>query len=183
MVQEKDERGAAMLNRKGGEGGDEALKRTAATSRSAPRESETIVSQGPLAGRRSERCIIGRRTTATAQPFSPAHHSMDDVVAYLDRQENMEVLKRIKLGGTRPFSNDGRSVGEIVVAAIDEGRAQKLRTSAPPDLIIERDSMLYAADFLPVSARTAQVGALLPLRSAATEVAIRVTGERDQPLA
>jgi subtilisin len=183
MVQEKDERGAAMLNKKGGEGGEDALKRTATGSRSAPRESETIVSQAPPAGRRSERCIIGRRSAATTQPFSQAHHSMDDVVAYLDRQENMEVLKRIRLGGTRPFSNDGRSVGEIVVATIAEGRAQKLRTGAPPDLIIERDSMLYAADFLPVSARTAQVGALLPLRSAATEVSIRVIGERDQPLA
>jgi len=116
MVQEKDERGATMLNKKGGES-DDASKRTAANSRAAPRESETIMSQAPLAGRRSERCIIGRRTIATAQAFSQAHHSMDDVVAYLDRQENMEVLKRIKLGGTRPFSNDGRSVGEIVVDA------------------------------------------------------------------
>jgi hypothetical protein len=118
-----------------------------------------------------------------APAFVPAHHSMDDVVAYLDRQENIEVLKRIKLGGTRPFTADGRSLGEIVVAAIDEGKAQRLRAGAPPDLIIERDSMLSGADFLPISARAAQIGTLLPLRSAATEICIRVIGERDQPLA
>ena len=74
MVQEKDERGAAMLNKRGGEGGEDALKRTATGSRSAPRESETIVSQAPPAGRRSERCIIGRRSAATPQPITGMEH-------------------------------------------------------------------------------------------------------------
>jgi subtilisin len=183
MAQEKDERGAAMLNRKTGDGGDDALKRSAANSRTAPREPESVVPQAPPSGRRPERFIIGSRMAAMSPAFEQPHHSMDDVVAYLDRQENMEVLKRIKMGGTRPFTADGRSVGEIVVAAIDEGKAQRLRIGAPPDLIIERDSMLSGADYLPVSARAAQGGTLLPLRSAAIEVAIRVIGERDQPLA
>ena len=169
MAHEKDERGAA---------------RTAASSRSAPRESENAAAaQAPPSGRRAERYLIGSRIAAMTHAFDPPHRSMDDVVAYLDRQEHIEVLKRIKLGGTRPFSVDGRSMGEIVVAAMEEGKAQRLRVGAPPDLIIERDSMLSGADYLPVSARAAQSGTLLPLRSTAIEVAIRVIGERDQPLA
>ncbi len=183
MAQEKDERGATMLSKKTGEGGDDALKRTAANSRTAPRESEGVAPQTPTAGRRPERYIIGSRTAAMTQAFGQPRHSMDDVVAYLTRQGNMEVLKRIKLGGTRPFTADGRSEGEIVVASIDEGKAQRLRASAPLDLIIERDSLLFGADYLPVSARAAQGGTLLSLRSAAIEVAIRVIGEREQPLA
>ncbi len=127
-----------MLSKKIGEGGDESLKRTTAHSRSGTRESESVVPQAPTSGRRPERYIIGSRTSATTQAFVQPHHSMDDVVGYLDRQENMEVLKRIKLGGTRPFTVDGRSVGEIVVAAIDEGKAQRLRAGAPPDLLKRR---------------------------------------------
>jgi subtilisin len=183
MAQEKDERGAHLLNRKAGEGGDDALKRTAAHARSAPREPGSGVSQAAASDRRPERYIIGSRTLLTAQASGQPRHSMDDVVAYLERQEHVEVLKRIRLGGTRPFSVDDRSVGEIVVATIDEGKAQRLRTGAPPDLIIERDWMLSCADYLPVSARAPQMGTLLPLHSAATEVAIRVMGERDKPLA
>ncbi len=169
MAQEKDERGATAHGKKTGD-------------RSAPREPEASVASVPSSGRQAERYIIGRRASASAHAFNQTHHSMDDVVAYLDRQEDMEVLKRIKMGGTQPFTIDGRSVGEIVVAAIHEGKAQRLRLSAPADLIIERDSALSGADYLPVSARSAQLGTLLPLRSAATEVSVRVIGDRDQPL-
>jgi subtilisin len=167
MAQEKDDRGA----------------RTAAHSRSASRESGNGVPHSPPSGKRPERYIIGTRTSAMATAFVQPQHSMDDVVAYLEGQGDVEVLKRIRLGGTRPFSVDGRSIGEIVVATIDEGKAQRLRTGAPPDLIIERDSMLSCADYLPIPGRAAQIGTLLPLRSAATDVVIRVIGERDQPLA
>src|ERR1700677_1312560 len=123
MAQEKDDRGA----------------RTTAHARSAPRESGNGVPHAPPSGKRPERYIIGTRTSATATAFVQPQRSMDDVVAYLEGQGDVEVLKRIRLGGTRPFSVDGRSIGEIVVATIDEGKAQRLRTGAPPDLIIERD--------------------------------------------
>src|SRR5438046_10520895 len=78
---------------------------------------------------------------------------------------------------------DGGSASEVVVAKIDEGNAQRLRATAPPHLIIERDSLLACADYLSLPARIAPIGTLLPLRSIATEVSIRVIGERDQPLA
>ncbi|MGC1457150.1 MAG: S8 family serine peptidase [Steroidobacteraceae bacterium] len=184
MAQEKDERGAAIL-RKSSDGGDDALnlKRTAANSRSAHRESGNGVPQSQPSGKRPERYMIGTRTCATAQAFVQPQHTMDDVVTYLDRQGDVEVLKRLKLGGIRPFTVDGRSTTEIVVATIDETKAQRLRAGAPPDLIIERDSMLACADYLPLPGRAAQIGTLLPLRCAATDVVIRVIGDRDQPLA
>lgn len=141
MAHEKDERGAAML-KKTTDAGDDFSKKAAANPRSAPRESGNGAPQPPPSGRRPERYIIGTRTSITAPAFLQPQHSMDDVVTYLEQQGNVEVLKRIKLGGTRPFTVDGRSVGEIVLATIDEGKAQRLRAGAPPDLIIERDSML-----------------------------------------
>jgi hypothetical protein len=151
MAQEKDDRGAAMF-KKTSEAGDDSHKRAAAHARSAPRETGNGNPQVPPSARRPERYIIGTRTVP-AQAFFQPQHSMDDVVAYLDGQENVEVLKRVKLGVTRPFTVDGRSVGEVVVATMDEGKAQRLRAGAPPALIIERDSMLSCADYLPISAR------------------------------
>ena len=181
MAQERDERPGAAI-RKTSEAGDDSMRRTTATpGRSVPRES----GHGGLAasppGRRRERYVIGTRIAHGGQPFAYPPYSMDNVVEYLSHQENVEVLKRIKLGGTQPFS--GRSVSEVVVAKIDEVKAQRLRSVAPAHLIIERDSLLACADYLSVPARGAPIGTLLPLRSVATDVSIRVIGERDQPLA
>ena len=47
---------------------------------------------------------------------------------YLGRQENVEIVRRIKLGGAQPFVAGGRGTNELVVAKIDEGKAQRLRT-------------------------------------------------------
>jgi subtilisin len=174
MAQERDERPGAAI-RKTSEAGDDSMRRTMATpGRSVPRESGNGGLAASPPGRRRERYVIGTR-------FAYPQYSLDNVVEYLSRQENVEVLKRIKLGGTQPFS--GRSVSEVVVAKIDEGKAQRLQTVVPPHLIIERDSLLACADYLSVPARLAPIGTLLPLRSVATDVSIRVIGERDQPLA
>jgi subtilisin len=43
--------------------------------------------------------------------------------------------------------------------------------------------LLACADYLSVPARVPPIGTLLPLRSVATDISIRVVGERDQPLA
>jgi subtilisin len=185
MAQEKEERPSAAM-RKTSEAGDDSARRTAGTqSRSVPRESVNGGDAGLAAsppGRRRERYVIGTRTAPGGQTLH-SQQSMDDVVQYLSRQENVEVIERIKLGGTQPFTVDGSSVNEVVVAEIDEGKAQRLRSAAPPHLIIERDSLLSCADYLSVPARVMPIGTLLPLRSIATDVSIRVIGERDQPLA
>jgi subtilisin len=109
--------------------------------------------------------------------------SMDDVVEYLGGQEDVEILRRLKLGGVQPFTSSGRSVSEAVVVEIDEAKAQRLRAMAPPHLVIERDALLVCADYLSVPLRVAPIGTGLPLRLMATDIVVRVLGERDQPLA
>jgi subtilisin len=195
MAQEKDERPGAAA-RKPGENGEEGARKSAATGATAgaaagaipgrpgsrgPEGTEEGGVRSPLA-RRRERYLIGRRAAA-APPFAPPAHSMDDVVAYLNRLENVEVVKRLSLGGARPFSADGHATDELVVAKLEDDRAQWLRSVAPPHLVIERDAPLGCADYLSSPLRSAPLAALLPLRSVATEVIVRVLGERDQPLA
>src|SRR5438309_8395035 len=181
MAQEKEERHGAAA-KKTSEAADDSIRRSTGTQ-SRYREPASGGPDTSIPGRRRGRYLIGTRTAPGGRPFAHPQFSMDSVVEYLTHQENVEVLKRIKLGGTQPFMTDGRSVSEVVVAKIDEGKAQRLRAAAPPHLIIERDSLLACADYLSLPARIAPIGTLLPLRSIATEVSIRVTGERDQPLA
>ena len=174
MAQEKEERLGATT-RKGGE-----------ASRPSHRESASGAESGLAAsapGRRRERYLIGVRTLPGGQLFADARQSIDQVVEYLGQVENVEVVKRMRFGGALPFAAGGRSVSEVVVAKIDEAKAQRLRSSAPPHLIIEPDGLLTGTDCLPVAARATPLGTLLPLRSVATEISIRVLGERDQPLA
>jgi subtilisin family serine protease len=185
MAQEKEDRlGAAV--KKTGEAGEDSMRRTGTQGRSTARETGNGGDGGLVAsppGRRRERYIIGTRTAPGGQPMVQLQQSMDEVVQYLNRQENVEVVKRIKLGGPQPFTANGHSVNEVVVAKIDEVKAQRLRALAPPHLIIERDSLLACADYQSVPMRVAPIGTLLPLRSVATDISIRVIGERDQPLA
>jgi subtilisin len=190
MAPEKDERTPGGAGRKAGEAGEDSARRTAGQTpgqtRSGLRESSNGGDGGLAAshpGSRRGRYLIGLRAARAAPPLTYPTPSMDDVVGYLSRQEGVEILKRIKLGGSQPFTTDGRSAGEVVVAKIDEVRAQRLKTLAPPHLIIEPDSWLDGADYLSLPVRVAPLGTLLPLRAVATEVTVRVVGERDQPLA
>lgn len=183
MAQEKEERPNVTAKRMS-EIGDDATKRTAgAQNRSPLRESANDGDGGLTAhpGQRRERYIIGMRTSGSAAIYP--QQSMDDVAQYLGRQENVEVVKRIKLGGAQPFTADGRSRNELVVAKIDTAKVQRLLAVIPPHLIIERDSLLACADYFSAPARLPPIGTSLPLRSVATDISIRVTGERDQPLA
>jgi subtilisin len=185
MAQDKDERPSASIKKMSETADDSVRRPTGTQSRHAPRESGDGADGGfatTSPGRRSERYLIGTRTAPGIQALAPLQHSMDEIVQYLSQQEDVEVLKRIKLGGTQPFTADGSSVSEVVVARIDEGKAQRLRAVAPPHLIIERDSLLACADYVSLP-RVMPMGTLLPLRSTPTEVAIRVVGERDQALA
>lgn len=136
-----------------------------------------------VAGRRREQYLIGTRTSPNSQTLARAQHSMDEVVEYLSRQEHVEVVKRIKLGGSRPFAAKSESVDEVVIARIDESKAQRLRDAAPSHLIIERDALLQRADYFAVPSRSTPIGMLLPLQPVATEVSIRIVGAQDQPLA
>ena len=154
MVQEKDERAGLALSK--AEAGDDSTRRASRTAgRPGPRESAGGANGGELAatlpGKRREHYIIGTRTPPDGQLFAPEQaHSMDEVIEYLGRQENVEVIKRLKLGSAQPFTASGRGVSEVVVAKIEEGKALQLRSAEPPHLIIKRDALLWCADYLPM---------------------------------
>ena len=174
MAQEKEERSGRTTS----------AHSTSAQSRSGPREAAGAAESGltaAAAGRRPERYVIGIRALP-AQPFAYPQQSMDEVVEYLGRMEDVEVVKRIRLGSAQSFTT-GLGLHEVVVARFDEARAQRLRAAAPPHLIIEPDWLLADADCLPVATRATPIATLLPLRSVATDISVRVVGERDQPLA
>lgn len=99
MAQEKDERPVAAVKRTSETGEDSLRRNTGTQSRSTAREpgngGDSMVAVSPP-GRRRERYIIGMRTGPGGHAM--AQHSMDEVVQYLNGQENVEVVKRIKIG-------------------------------------------------------------------------------------
>jgi subtilisin len=181
MAQEKEERPReerpGATTKRPNEPGTQG--RTA--SREAEMAANTELAAAPPGSRR-ERYLIGTRASPDGQALGHAP-AMEEVVRYLTRQENVEVVKRTKLGTEQPFGGDGRSASEIVVAKIDERKAQWLRSVAPPQLVIERDASLACADYPWIAAQPVSLATLLPLRSVPAEVTLRVVGERDQPLA
>ena len=190
MAHEKEER-SATAGRRASETQEDQQRRGAGNlGRSAARES-THAGNGGLGTpssrpRRLELYLIGQRAAPPAQPFADLEQSMDAIADYLTQQEHGEIIKRIKLRSAHSFAADD-SVNEVLVVRLEEGRAERLRAAAPPHLIIERDSPLQHADYLGSPARGTMMGALalnlLPLRSTAAELTVRVLGERDQPLA
>ncbi len=124
MAQEREERPGGAPIKKTSEAGDDSVRRTTGTqSRSGPREPGSGGLDASAPGRRRERFLIGTRTAAGGRPFAHPQFSMDSVVEYLGHQENVEVVKRIKLGGTQPFMAYGCSVSEVLVAKIEEDKA------------------------------------------------------------
>jgi len=191
MAQEKEER-AGVGPRRPGEAGEDTLRRNAGSTRAAAREpggeragTESREGRGSAAGRgrRRERFLIGPRVGPAGQPLGYPPQSMDEVAEYLSRQDDVEVVRRLRLGGALPFSAQGRSVNEVLVAKIEEGKAQRLRAAAPAGLIIERDGLLTRAHSHSLTACAVPIGALLPLRPTTSEVTVRVVGERESPLA
>lgn len=198
MAPERDERPAAAAKKTSEAGGEDKKMTGTATAttpvrpagqRESPAQREpgnggSRAATAPPPASRRERYVIGSRAVAE-QPFGHSRQacSMSDVVEYLNHQDNVEVVRRLKVGGTQPFSAARSTVSEVVVAKIDPEKAQRLKSVAPGDLIIERDPPLMCAHFLATPGWPAPIGTLLPLHPVEIEVLVRVLGERDQPLA
>jgi subtilisin len=193
MAQEKDERSNANATaKKIGETAEDSAKRpssaTSATGKPTHRESGNgngsngaTVSATPAT--RRERYLIGTRAGAGLQAFGNSRQPMDEVVDFLGRQEHVEIVKRLELGGVHPFAADAGGLHEVIVAKIEAGGVQRLRAVASDQLIIERDTFLNWTDSPTIPVHIGGIGAMLPLGSDAAELAVRVLGERDQPLA
>ena len=149
MAQEKDERSNATA-KKIGETAEDSAKRpsgtTGTTGRPTHRESGNgngsngaTVSATPAT--RRERYLIGTRAVAGLQAFGNSRQSMDELVDYLGRQEHVEIVKRLKLGGDQPFAADAGGLHEVIVAKIEAGGVQRLRAVAS-DQLIDRKSVV-----------------------------------------
>src|SRR5882757_5125843 len=140
IAQDKDERVTASVRRTG-EADD---KKTTATGRTAPRMSTNGgTGAGVLAQRRQQYLIALRPLGPALSGFQP--QSIDAVVDYLKRQEDVEIIARVKPAGVQPFAPDGGFTQEIVVARIAEAKAESLRAAAQPHIIVERNGPLNFA--------------------------------------
>lgn len=159
----------------------EAEDRKAAAERIAP-QATTGSPDERLQGQRRQQYLIALRSPAPVFAGSPPQ-SVDAVVDYLGRQEDVEIVARVKPAGAQPFAPDGFFGQEIVVVRMPAAKAESLRATAQPHVIVERDGALNLADGVSLPMRALSgAGTLLPLSPDTTELALRITGERDQPL-
>jgi hypothetical protein len=177
---EKEERAttAGSAARRSGE----AEERKAASERGAQPVASGISADVPQ-DQRHQQYLIALRPGGTAFMSTPSQSS-DAIAEYLGRQEDVEIVARLKPASAQPFAPNGSLSLETVIARIPTAKAETLRATAQPHVIVERDGALHPADGVPVPAH-AFFGApgLLPLSPTTSEIALRITGERDQPLA
>src|SRR5215471_272066 len=161
-----------------------ASKRTAqgeasqsSRERSGGPESERAPSG--LLARRRRQFLIGVRSLPGFVP-SP----METVYEALDRMEDVEILRRLRPKGFQGLgaaSLPGEQ--EIIVVRMDEARAEALRLSAPPNVVIEPDAALEAGQatlLAPLAALWS--GRVVPTPRRRHEIRFRVLGDGDQPL-
>ena len=177
MAQDKEERSGAG-GRKAGE--DESKRAVPASGRASMREAgnggDGAQASSPP-GRRRVRYVIGLR----AAPAAPVPGSLEALAEYLGRQDNVQILRRIRLGGSTSAAFAGaRGASELLVVRMDEDKAQRLRAGAP-ELLIEPDAELRYAGCL--AQPLAALGTLLPLRTSASAITVRVLGEGEQAIA
>jgi len=185
MAQDKDERttGTGTTGTGAARKAVEAEDKKTISDRGTPRATGNGgTDQGLHASRRQQYLIALRRLGSAMAGSQP--QSIDAVIDYLSRQDGIEIIARVKSAGIQPFVSDGASAQEIVVARMAEDKAESLRAAAQAQIIVERDGPLNLADGLPLPMRASgAAGTVLPLSSVAGELALRIVGERDQPLA
>src|SRR5260221_5226159 len=107
-----------------------------------------------------------------------APQSIEAIVDYLGRQEDVEIVARQKPTESQPFASDGAFAQEIVVARIAEGKAASLLPASQPHIVIERDALLRpaAAPALPMHAVAANP--MLPLSPVVRDLVLGLVGDR-----
>jgi hypothetical protein len=160
----------------------EVEDRKAASERIAPQAASGVPTDPPQGQRRQQYLIAVRPGGSAFAGASP--QSIDAVVEYLGRQEEVETVARVKPASAQPFAPNGSLTQETVVVRMPTAKAETLRATAQSHVIVERDGLLHPVDGVAVPSRAfAGPPGLLPLSPTASELALRITGERDQPLA
>jgi hypothetical protein len=188
MAQDKEERatGATGSSRRTADSDEKKAASERASARGAANGGNR-----ELAAARHRQYLIALRHPGTMAAFgAPAMamtpvvpQSVDAIVDYLEHQDDVEVAARLKPAKVQPFGPDGSYSQDVVVARMAEGRADGLRASAQPHVIVDRDARLTPTDGLPLPMRAMAASGLLPLSPIVDELALRILGERDQPQA
>jgi hypothetical protein len=177
---EKDERaptGGSAARRT-----SEAEERRSASERTSPQVAPGLTGDAPQ-GQRRQQYLIALRATGAAFA-GPPPQSIDAVVDYLGRQEDVEVVARVKPASAQPFAPNGSLAQETVIVRMPAAKAESLRATAEPYVVVERDGALHPADGVPVPQRAfSGPPGLLQLSPTTSELVLRITGERDQPVA
>lgn len=168
---------------------DTSDKRAAAA---ASRLASRSPANGAVAEGRAERLAPRRRRYlfsvrpfgAIAQQFPTAPpQSVDAIVDYLNRREDIDVVARMKTATAHSFAPTDDAAQEIVIARVAEVEAERLRASAQADVVVERDGLLGAAGGAAIPTRSAlDTTEILPISPVTRELALRAVDELEQPL-
>jgi subtilisin len=168
-------------------------KRTQAASQTSASPSETSslnktsseaseASRGPtgtLARRKRQYLVASRMLPGlAASPANAIHES-------LKHMEGVEILRQLRpkgLKGQGAAAQPGAQ--EIFVVRMDDQRAEALRQSAPPHVVIEEDARIETGlSMFPGSLAAPRSSRMAPAPRQRREIQFQVLGERDQPLA
>ena len=134
---------------------------------------------GTLARRKRHYLVAARVLPGlAASPANAIHES-------LKQMDDVEILRRLRPKG---FKGLGAAVQpgaqEIIVVRMDDQRAEALRQSAPPHVVIEEDARLETGlSLFPAFLAAPRSSRMAPAQRRRREVQFQVLGERDQPLA
>jgi subtilisin family serine protease len=134
---------------------------------------------GTLAPRKRQFLVASRVLPALAAlPADAIHES-------LKHMEGVEILRRLRPKGSKaPGVATQPSTQEIVVVRMDDQRAEALRQSAPPHVVIEEDARIETGrSIFPASVAAPRSSRTAPGLRQRREVQFQILGERDQPLA
>jgi subtilisin family serine protease len=130
----------------------------------------------PTVAVRRERYMVASRKLPGVQPMAA-----DVIASTLTNMGGVTIVKRMTPRGFGALSAgpSGATTTEIVVAEMDPVQGAQLRASAPPHVIVERDSLLRHADDL---ALTDFNNAMTMMPGIGVDIPLRVVGAGGKPL-
>src|SRR5258708_12544620 len=142
MAQEKDERTTASARRTA----EASEGKATGPSRPSPKAALNGGAGPGTVARRRRQYLIAVRPSGPGLsgpgPSGDQPRPLDAVVDYLGQQEDIEIVRRVKPAGVRPFESNGTFSQDIIVAPIQEGKAATLPAAGQPHIITEPDPAL-----------------------------------------
>lgn len=142
--------------------------------------SEASRGTADMLARRKRQYLVATRMLPglAASPANAIHES-------LKQMEDIEILRRLRPKGFKGLGAAAQpGAQEIIVVQMDDQRAEALRQSAPPHVVIEEDARLETGlSIFPASLAAPRSSGAAPAPRRRREVQFQVLGERDQPLA